>query len=88
MAELLNQERMIFHGLNAPLNEPVLSLVSEKDPWFAHPDLQGDCGEFMVNDQSESVVFGSGSLRYRHELLEHDEVKQVVEAFLDKFIGQ
>jgi len=42
----------------------------------------------MLNDQSESVVFDSGSLRYRHELIEYDEVKQIVEAFLEKHIGQ
>jgi len=77
-----------YHGLNAPESEPVLSLLGQKDPWFKHPDLQGDCGEFMLNDQSESVVFDSGSLRYRHELIEYDEVKQIVEAFLEKHIGQ
>ena len=65
----------------------MLSLVGEKDPWFKHPDLQGDCGAFMQNDQSESVVFDSGSLRYRHELLEYKEVKPIVEAFLKKHIG-
>jgi hypothetical protein len=77
-----------YHGLKAPANEPVLSLVSKKDPWFKHPDLQGDCGEFMLNDQSESVVFDSGNLRYRHELIEYEEVKQIVEAFLEKHIAQ
>jgi len=41
----------------------------------------------MQNDQSESVVFDSGSLRYRHELLEYKEVKPIVEAFLKKHIG-
>ena len=72
-----------YHGLNAPVNEPVLSLVGDKDPWFQNPVLQGDCGEFMSNDASQSVVFKSGSLRYRHELLEYPKVKDVVQKFLE-----
>ena len=73
-----------YHGLNAPATEPVLSLVSDKDPWFQNPVLQGDCGEFMLNDQSESVVFKSGILRYKHELLEHPEVEKIVRKFLEQ----
>jgi dienelactone hydrolase len=73
-----------YHGLNAPETEPVLSLVSDKDPWFRNPVLQGDCGEFMLNDASESVVFKSGSLRYRHELLEYPKVKQILKNFLER----
>jgi dienelactone hydrolase len=72
-----------YHGLNAPPNEPVLSLVGDKDPWFKNPVLQGDCGEFMKNDASRSVVFNSGSLRYRHELLEYPKAKEVVQQFLE-----
>ena len=76
-----------YHGLNAPATEPVLSLVSDKDPWFRNPVLQGDCGEFMLNDASESVVFKSGSLRYEHALLEHPEVKRIVRKFLEQHIN-
>jgi len=76
-----------YHGLNAPATEPVLSLVSDKDPWFQNPVLQGDCGEFMLNDVSESVVFRSGSLRYKHELLEHPEVKRIVIKFLEQHLN-
>lgn len=75
-----------YHGLNAPAAEPVLSLVGDKDPWFRNPVLQGDCGEFMVNDESQSVVFNSGSLRYEHELLERPEVKQIVGKFLEQHL--
>ncbi len=71
-----------YHGLNAPASEPVLSLLGDKDPWFQRPTLQGDCGEFMLNDASKSVVFRSGSLRFKHELLEYPEVQQVVKGFL------
>jgi dienelactone hydrolase len=76
-----------YHGLNAPVEQPVLSLVSDKDPWFQNPVLKGNCGEFMQNDLSQSVVFTTGSLRYQHVLLESEEVKQIVEAFLEKHIG-
>ena len=72
-----------YHGLNAPATEPVLSLVGDKDPWFRNPILQGDCGEFMLNDRSESVVFKSGAIRYEHELLESPEVKKIVKKFLN-----
>jgi dienelactone hydrolase len=72
-----------YHGLNAPDSEPVLSLVADKDPWFKNPVFHGDCGEFMQNDTSRSVVFNSGSLRYRHELLEYPKAKNVVQQFLE-----
>jgi dienelactone hydrolase len=76
-----------YRGLKAAKKEPVLSLVSEKDPWFQNPVLQGDCGKFMLNDQSESVVFNTGSLRYRHELLEYEEARSIVKAFIKKHTG-
>ena len=76
-----------YQGLNAPATEPVLSLVSDKDPWFRNPVLQGDCGEFMLNVASESVVFKSGSLCYEHALLEHPEVKRIVRKFLEQHIN-
>ena len=38
----------------------------------------------MLNDASESVVFKSGSLRYRHELLEYPKVKEIVRNFLQR----
>jgi dienelactone hydrolase len=76
-----------YHGLNAPASEPVLSLVGDKDPWFRNPVLQGDCGKFMLNDASQSVVFKSGSLRYAHETLERPEVKQIVRSFLEQHLN-
>ncbi len=75
-----------YHGLNAPATEPVLSLVGDKDPWFRNPVLQGDCGGFMLNDASQSVVFKSGSLRYKHALLERPEVKRIVRNFLKQHL--
>jgi len=76
-----------YQGLNAPPTEPILSLVSDKDPWFQKPDVQGDCGEFMLNDDSKSVVFKSEPLRYEHALLEHPEVKNIVKKFLEQHLN-
>lgn len=75
-----------YNGLNSPETEPVLSLVSDKDPWFQNPVLQGDCGDFMKSTESKSVVFNSGKIRYEHELLEFPEAKKVVQDFLRKHL--
>jgi len=70
-----------YPGLNAPEAEPELLLVGEKDPWFQNTVLQGSCGEFMSNYKSESIVYKSGRLRYRHELLEYPEVQKMKAIF-------
>lgn len=70
-------------GVRAPSSEPVLSLVGANDPWFTAPHLQGHCGETMRYDNgSKSVVYTTGKLSYRHELLEFREVQEEVLAFL------
>lgn len=71
-----------YKGINAPNQEPVLSLVGEKDPWFQNQWTRGDCGEFMKNDKSVSKVFKQGHLSTRHELLEYEEVQNIVLKFL------
>ena len=73
-----------YHGLNALKTEPVLSIIGDKDPMLQNPALQGDCGEFALNDASESVVFNSGYLRYEHFLFEYPEAKRIVRKFLEK----
>jgi len=70
-------------GVRAPVSEPVLSLVGVNDPWFKEPYLQGHCGESMYNNNgSKSVVYETGQLSYRHELLEFREVQEETLAFL------
>ena len=70
-------------GVRAPASEPVLSLVGANDPWFQKPYLQGHCGETMYHDNgSKSVVYETGKLSYRHELLEFREVQEETLAFL------
>ena len=73
-----------YKGINAPQNEPVLSVVGYNDPWFQNSWSRGDCGSFMKNDMSQSVVFKDGRLSTRHELLEDKEVQNIVLKFLKK----
>ena len=73
-----------YHGLNALKTEPVLSIIGDKDPWLSNLALQGDCGEFTLNEASESIVFKSGYIRYEHFLLEYPEAKALVRKFLKK----
>jgi dienelactone hydrolase len=75
-----------YKGINAPENEPVLSIVGYKDPWFQNSWSRGDCGSFMKNEKSQSVVFKDGYLSTRHELLEDKSVQKIVLAFLKKQI--
>ena len=71
-----------YKGLNAPTDQAVLSLVAARDPWFRAGCLQGDCGSFMKNRNSESVVYETGALSARHELLESSEAQEVLATFL------
>ena len=70
-------------GINAPLTEPVLTLVGAKDPWFQNPWNEGSCYPFLdgVNG-SRSVVYRTGYLQSRHELLEDAGVQRTVLDFL------
>ncbi len=73
-----------YKGIKAPKNQPVLSIVGDKDPWFQNTWSRGDCGSFMKNSMSQSVVFKEGHLSTRHELLEDKSVQNIVLDFLDK----
>ncbi len=71
-----------YAGLNAPLSEPVLSLVGIDDPWFTASWAKGDCGEFM-DENDTSIVFRKPSyLHKKHWLSVDREVRQLVSAFL------
>lgn len=72
-----------YRGINAPASEPVLTLVSERDPWFQTPATRGDCAEYLNSDNgSVSVVYRTDPLRTRHELLEADDPQETVLEFL------
>ena len=73
-----------YKGVNAPDTEPVLALVGAKDPWFQTPWTKGDCRPFLdLSNGSRSVVYSTGRLSTRHELLEAREAQQEVLTFLN-----
>ena len=74
-----------YSGLSAPETEPVLTLVGSKDPWFQNRWTKGDCTKFIEpSNGSKSVVYSTGYLSGRHELLESREVQETVLEFLEQ----
>ncbi len=73
-----------YRGLNAPRDEPVLSLVGSNDPWFRKPWLQGDCGAFMAGrTNARSIVFRPPSpLANRHYLSSKPAARRAILDFL------
>lgn len=76
-----------YIGLNAPKDEPVLSLYGENDPWFPDAIFDGDCGDFMEDHtKAKSVVYlAPDRLHDDHYLLYVKKVQDVVFAFLDQY---
>ena len=76
-----------YKGIRAPKSEPVLSLLGSNDPWFQNPYTNGECTSFLnEKNGSKSIVYRSGRLSYKHELLEDDEAKKPVIEFLRKYL--
>ena len=74
-------------GVNAPDSEPVLSLVGVGDPWFQAKYLKGHCGTYMNKENgSKSVVYKTGKLAKRHELINFKSVQNEVMAFVKQHI--
>ena len=73
-----------YRGINAPEDEPVLTLLGVKDPWFQNPYNRGECTEFIKKrqDGSKSVVYTKGNLSRRHMLFEDERVQAEVLEFL------
>ncbi|WP_296763196.1 hypothetical protein [Sediminimonas sp.] len=73
-----------YRGLNAPTDQPVLSLVGAQDPWFRLPVLHGDCGAFMTDGgPMRSVVYDPpGYLAERHWLSADQRVRATILEFL------
>ena len=73
-----------YGGINAPETEPVLTLVGAEDPWFKNYWNRGSCGPYLNRaNGSRSVVYSTGRLKTRHELLEAREVQQTILDFLN-----
>ena len=75
-----------YAGLNSQINEPVISFVGNMDPWFRHPSLQGDCGEFMKDADSISVVYTKPPLSKTHTPLDYKLPKLELKEFLCKHV--
>ena len=76
-----------YRGLNAAAIEPMLTLVAEGDPWFQNYWTKGDCTKFINTENgSQSVVYDTGPLRYRHSLLDSVDVQQLVVGFLQAHV--
>ena len=73
-----------YRGLNAPVDQPVLSLVGAQDPWFRAPVLRGYCRAFMPDGAPmRSVVYRPpGYLAEKHWLTADAEVQATVLDFL------
>ncbi|WP_152491054.1 dienelactone hydrolase family protein [Roseovarius sp. THAF27] len=77
-----------YIGLDAPKDEPVLSLVGSKDPWYQNERNEGDCWEAMNKENgSISIVYDTGPLATRHELLEFKSVQKTTLEFLHKHMN-
>ncbi len=79
-----------YRGLNAPLEEPVLALVGENDPWFRLPVLHGDCGTVMSDHQrGQSLVFRAPHyLHDRHWLSFDAQVRDLIVEFIGSSLAR
>lgn len=74
-----------YRGINAPADEPVLTLLASEDPWFQTPTTRGECTGFLdPGNGSKSVVYTEADLSQRHALLEDERVQAEVLEFLAK----
>jgi dienelactone hydrolase len=58
-----------YGGINAPIDEPVLTLLAEHDPWFHNSGITGSCEKYLdTTNGSKSIVFTQPDIRGRHGL--------------------
>jgi len=76
-----------YRGINASSSEPVLSLVADQDPWFQDAWARGSCGAYMNSDNgSRSVVYRTGPLMSKHNLLDNPDVQSLILEFLQAYM--
>ena len=72
-----------YGGINAPIDEPVLTLLAEHDPWFNNPWNTGSCERYIdTTNGSKSIVFTQAGIRDQHGLLGLEIVQEIVLKFL------
>ena len=73
-----------YRGLKARADEPVLSFVGDRDPWFQRDFLRGSCGAFMTDSNKTAVTYSTpDDLAEAHYLMWNDRVRARTLAFLD-----
>lgn len=78
-----------YKGVNAPVDQPVLTLVAEQDPWFQSQWTKGNCGSFLNGENgSKSIVYRDKDLINQHALLETPLVQRDIFDFLETVLGQ
>jgi hypothetical protein len=66
----------------------VLALVGANDPWFRAPVLSGDCGAFMQDRMSRSIVYSEPDyLNDKHWLSADRDVQREITDFIDRAIS-
>lgn len=72
-----------WNGLDAPENEPVLSLLAHQDPWYRSARHRGkDCGSKMSKSNgSRSIVVTKGPYAKNHAVLFDEDIKAAVKEF-------
>lgn len=66
-----------YAGLAAPKDQPVLAVVSSRDPWFSGP-TRGDCGAYLSGAKQQSVVIDAPA----HDVMAQPAIEAAVTAFL------
>ena len=72
-----------YIGVNAPVSEPVLSLLSAGDPWFVKGEMAGTCVPFLNADNgSLSKVYPKSVSQGKHKVMDFEPVQQDVLGFM------
>ena len=68
-----------IRGVRAPEDEPVLAIVSRRDPWYQNPWNRGHCGDYLHGRKGSKSILLDGSL---HHVTADAEVREAVLQFL------
>lgn len=68
-----------IRGVRAPEDEPVLAIVSRRDPWYQNRWNRGHCGDYLHGRKGSKSIVLDGSL---HHVTDDAEVREAVLQFL------
>ncbi|MAR79076.1 MAG: hypothetical protein CMM18_02465 [Rhodospirillaceae bacterium] len=76
----------LIEGIDAPKNEPILSIVKESDPWYASDKTisqDGNCGSYMLDRlNSKSIILKNVSGEDPHNVFTGDESLFEIKKFI------